>query len=181
MLKTLNTSPEIQKAFQEYQAFIQSVGHYVANFRVETAGGGGSGCYWFANEGVWNHIDEWPGGARYWIVYGHEDPTVQGKQVPMFQINPKKDTGTSQTKGCFLRDSNARLYLAHCGEFTVGRSKVKSPDFFANYKGATQVVTWPGGKSKQAVLFGPVGGPTIISQLAGFSREVERIKKKLFP
>jgi len=117
---------------------------------------------------------------RYWNAFGTKEPRWNSKYPHNItcEINPPLKGINRRIAGVFARDSGGRIYLLHRGKIGGGRKGIGKSKFWSEFRGGEDLrqEVNDGELTSTLALIGSLESPHLVSQVANFVHEVERIK-----
>ena len=141
----------------------------------------------------------WPGGTRtcpvnyfpsyhFWMFYeiNHDNPSRPKYLHALCSGEPHQNQAVSaschinfplasksQVAGAFATDENGQIYILHTGKV----HGYNQTSFWQNFRGQ-KINALHAGKVKTYALLGLLGKPELMTQLADFVKEIERLKQR---
>ena len=112
---------------------------------------------------------------RYWNAFGTTKPSHDAMMDITCEINFPLSSIRRQVGGAFARDDTGEIHIVHRGRIGGGRKGIGQSSFFRYFRGETLSVL-DGAVETRVALVADLNSPRIVAQIAGFVREVERIK-----
>jgi hypothetical protein len=121
---------------------------------------------------VTNELDN-----RYWNAFGIDEPSESVGSSIICEVNFPYSGTNRRIAAVLIEDERGRLWVGHSGKIGGGRKGIGKLSFWDHYRGGEPVtVTYPDGKDSEFIVLGRIGDKRLPFQLAGFIREVARIK-----
>ena len=126
----------------------------------------------------WNAFRFLDSNHQYYPNRKAGEPNWGGVNGMTVQINSPISGNKWSFGGCFVKDPNNEIYIAHTGKIGGGREGIGRGLFVANYPGTQQwrEVTGSRGK-KQAVIISSINSHNLISNVGLFVKAVAEIKE----
>ncbi len=138
--------------------------------------------YWFAKQKFWWALKKYS--WVYWNSFGIEtnDNEPQWNSNHSHNItcefNLSPSGKRSKKAGCFVKDENGKIYLAHTGKIGGGRKGIGKSAVEENYSGLKQWYDVSGSAGpKKVIIISGLDDRQLLSNLAFFVHEIKKIKE----
>jgi len=168
---------EIRGAYERFydrihgtvQPVTRTVGFQGDSFELEV--------YWHPEQHIWSHFEEPDWAERYWCIFGTDDVNTNESLSITCEINPPYEGINRRVAGVFAGDEGGDVYVTHSGKIGGGREGVGKVQFLL-FCGDDRLVelSWPDGKSSEAILIGRLDDVHLIEDIASFVYQVQRFK-----
>lgn len=133
---------------------------------------------WHSRVGMWSLLDPDEARNRFWCCFGVQNPKdVENLNITV-EINPRLEGTDLQVAGAFTKDARGVVHLCHNGKIGGGKPGIGKTAFFQHYRGEIEKMSYKGGLV-DVVDLGPIDSHRLPERLAGFAREVGRIKRAI--
>jgi hypothetical protein len=178
MLVPLTNRAEVREAFVRLSSQLKRNSKSFKRYVGWQGGGGHYTLNWRSHENFWSLLEPLEIENRYWCCFGIGKPAKHGSQSIICEINPPIKGVDRRIAGIVLKDDSDVLYLAHSGKIGGGRKGIGKQCFLAYWQGENiEEVTWPDGKTTNAIVIGRLGGKRLPIQIGRFVHEVAQFKK----
>lgn len=177
-MKTISDKDGISIAQRRLvQIFEDSATAQIATRISHPAGVSKATVFWIEKHGIWAHFGFPPlgksPGKRYWNVYGLGKPAAYVGIV--CEINPPVEGINRQAAGVFAEHGD-EVHVFHRGNLNAFRGRIPRDFLKRNLCGVWLPVD-DGGREVEMLHIGVLAGAEIVSSIAAFARETQRIKK----
>ena len=133
---------------------------------------------WHSRVHMWSLLKLNKGSKRFWCGFGVQNPKdVESLDIAV-EINPRVKGTDLRVGGAFTKDTGGVVHLCHNGKIGGGKPGVGKTAFFDHYRGEIMKMSYKGGLV-DVVDLGPIDSRRLPERLAGFAREVVRIKRAI--
>lgn len=161
---------ELQKRL--VNIFHNSKPHYIRAVISSPGGALETNVLYFQKQNYWAVFEEIEN--RYWNAFGAGKPTEGKNNSITCEINFPHEGINRKVAGAFGKE-NEEIVLLHRGKIGGGRRGIGKNLFWDNYRGEPILVS-DGGVENTLALIGNLGSKILLSQIADFVHQVDRIK-----
>lgn len=177
MLTAFCSSDDSRAAFKALRAALLENGpQYKHRVGFRGSGNDKEMITWHSKVHMWSLLDPDEARNRFWCCFGVQNPKdVENLNIAV-EINPRLEGTDLQVAGAFTKDARGVVHLCHNGKIGGGKPGVGKMAFFQHYRGEIEKMSYKGGLV-DVVDLGPIDSRRLPERLAGFAREVVRIKR----
>lgn len=177
-LQAIESKGEAQQAFQQWKRSMAVATEKYSPYVGYRGGGSEEVVLWNPRLEIWSVLSERKYEDQFWCAFGTSKP-VPGKPLSIVcEINPPKNGIKRRCAGCFVKDANGNVYIAHSGRIGGGVPNVGKRAFIEWYsKPYWRDVRWSDGKQARRIVLGSLSAQRVSAYVAEFVRDVEDFKR----